>query len=180
MSVVCTFEDLDPHEKILCGYKKGGISGYGVLKQDHGITDFSDETQVQAAIDAGTLVIISGVKGMVPDATPIEGENVVACGAETILDGFDLTTTWKDFNISNSNNEFYRQLNSSAFSGLILYYCQQEEVEVIEHSVTFVALPAGSPESNKEKRFYNVTAKWSQSVNDSFATIYDAPEGIFV
>lgn len=179
MSYTCSFEQLDPHEQISCGYKKGGISAMAVLKSGHGITDFSNATQVHAAITAGKLVIIGGIKGIVPDASPIEGENPVACGAETILDGFNLTTTWKDFNISNTNNEFYRQLNNSAFEGLVLYYCQQDEVEVISKSVTFVALPPTSPESNKEKRFYNITAKYTKAVGDAFNHIYDAPVGIF-
>lgn len=179
MSVVCSFEQLTAHEKYECGAKKGGISAVAILKADHGITDFSNATQINAAIADGTFVIIDAIKATVPDASPIEGENPVACGAETILDGLDLTVTWKDARITNGNNEFYRLLNSSAFTGIVLYYCQNDEVEVIEKKVTFVALPANSPESNKEKRFYNVTVKWSQSVSDSFATIYDAPEGIF-
>lgn len=179
MSYICSFEELDPHEKISCGYKKGGISAVAVLKKGHGITDYSNTTQVQAAINAGKFVIVDGIKGIVPEAAPIEGENPVACGAETILDGFNITTTWKDFNVSNNNNEFYRQLNNSAFEGLVLFYCQQNEIEVVEKKVTFAALPATSPESNKEKRFYNITAKYTKAVGDAFNSIYDAPEGIF-
>lgn len=180
MSVDCTFEQLDEHEKISCGYKKGGVSAIGVLKKDHGITDFSNNTQILAAVAAGTLRIIKGIKATIPDPSPIEGENPVACGSDTILDGFDATYTWKDFNISNTNNEFYRQLNSSPFAGLILYFCQQDEIEVLEKQVTFVALFPGSPESNKEKRFYTVTAKFSKSVDDAFNTIYEATTATWI
>lgn len=180
MSTICTIEDLDAHEVLFCGYRKGGISAVGVLKADHGITDFEDETDTQAAIDAGTLVIIKGIKGIWPPPSPIEGENTTACGSETILDGFDHTLTWKDFNVTNNNDLFYAQLNRSAFTGLIFYFCQEEEIRVVEKSVTFVALTPESPESNKEKQLYNVTAKWSSSVNDEFPPLHDAPAGKYV
>lgn len=180
MSTICTIEDLDPHEVLGCGYRKGGISAVGILKSGHGITDFESASQTQAAIDAGDLVIFKGVKGIFPAASPIEGENPTACGSDTILDGFDYTFTWKDFNVSNSNDLVYAQLNRSAFTGFVIYYCQEEELRVVEKSVTFVALSPESPESNKEKQLYNITAKWSASVNDDFPTLYDAPAGKYV
>jgi hypothetical protein len=179
MSTICTVEDLDDHELLSCGYRKGGILAIGVLKADHGITDFEDAVETQAAITAGTLKIIKGIKGIYPAPSPIEGENPRACGSETILDGFDNTVTWKDFNVSALNDVFYAQLNRSAFTGLIIYYCQEQEIRVIEKEVTFVALTPESPESNKEKQMYNVTAKWSTSVNDEFPVLYDAPAGIY-
>lgn len=180
MSNICTFQELTTHEQLNCGWRKGGISALGVLKADHGITDFSNATQTNDAITAGNLRIIKSIKGAFPAASPVEGENPVACGSETILDGFDFTTTWRDFNVTPDNNEFYRLLNNSEFSGLILYHCEDHELTVIERGVSFVALPAQSPESNKEKRFYEVTAKWSASANDDFPTlIEDAPDGIY-
>jgi hypothetical protein len=181
MSIICSFEDLGAHEKFVCGPKFGGIPGALVLKTGHNITDFSNAAQVQAAITAGTAVLVMGIKAAIPDATAVEGEAPTSCGTETVLDGFDRTITWKDAKISNSNNEFYRQLNSQGgFSGIVLYYCSDNSVEVIEKRVNFAALPASSPESQKEKRFYNVTAKWYQDADDSFGEFFDAPEGIFV
>ncbi len=179
MSTTCTVEDLDDHELINCGFRKGGILAVGVLKANHGITDWESATQAQDAIDAGTLKVIKGIKGIYPPASPIEGDNPRACGADTILDGFDNTFTWKDYNVSGLNDLFYAQLNRSAFTALALFYCQEQEIRVVEKSVTFVALPAESPESNKEKQLYNITAKWSTSVNDEFPTLYDAPVGIY-
>lgn len=179
MSTICTVEELDDHELISCGFRKGGLGAVGVLKADHGITDFESAVQAQAAIDAGTLKIIKGIKGIFPAPTPIEGENPRACGAETILDGFDNTFTWKDFNVSALNDILYAQLNRSAFTGFIFWYCQENEIRVVEKAVNFVALTPESPESNKEKQLYNVTAKWSTSVNDEFPALYNAPAGIY-
>lgn len=181
MSIICSFEQLGAHEKFVCGPKFGGIPGALILKTGHNITDFSNAVQVQAAITAGTAVLVMGIKATVPDATAVEGENPVGCGSETVLDGFDRTITWKDAKITNNNNEFYRQLNSQGgFAGIVLYYCQDGSVEVIESRINFAALPANSPESQKEKRLYNVTAKWYQDADDSFGEFFDAPEGIFV
>jgi hypothetical protein len=180
MSYGCEFEELDEHEVQSCGYRKGGILAVAVLKANHGITDFEDDAQWTAAIGAGTARIIKGVKGTFPAASPIEGENARACGSETVLDGFDYTMTWKDFQVNSTNDLFYAQLNRSAFTGLAIYYCQQDEIRVIEKSCTFVALNPEAPESNKEKQLYNVTAKWSAAVEDEFPTLYNAPAGIFV
>ena len=175
----CTVEELDDYESELCGLKKGGILAIGVLKTGHGITDFEDAAEYTAAISAGTLKIIKNIKGIWPAAAAVEGENPIACGSETVTDGFDYTVTWKDFKINGTNDLFYAQLNRSAFSGLIVYYCQTNEVRVIEKSVNFLAMPAESPESNKEKQLYNITAKWSASVEEDFPTLYAAPVGIF-
>lgn len=179
MSQECTFEDLDDHEKNDCYYPKGGISQLGILKADHGITDFANATQVQDAITAGTLKLVKNIKANLPEPSAVEGENPLACGSETVVDGYDYTVEVKDFNVNNINDEFYRKANLSQFAGLILYMCEEDQVRVIEQGVTFNARLV-IPESNKEKQSYLVTAKWSQSVADEFPVLYEAPDGIFV
>jgi len=187
---LCTFEDLSDHEALGCGFPKGGISAIGILKVGHGITDFADEVEWQAAITANTAKIIKGIKCERPEPSPVEGENTTACGSETILDGFDNTVEWKDFNYdtidkslpvpapATANNTFYKELNSSSFAGIVLYYCEQDEIEVILERSTFVARPV-APMSNKEKKYYAVTGKWSTLVSDDFHLLYNAPVGIF-
>jgi hypothetical protein len=178
MSQLCSVEDLDDFEKNDCYYPKGGIGAVGILKADHGITNFADGTQLQTAIDAGNLKIIKNIKAELPAPSPIEGENPLACGSETIVDGFEYTATWTDFNVNVVNDESYRKLNISQFSGLILWLCQEDQLRVVEKGVSFV----GSlviPKSNKEKQSYPVIAKWSQAVADEFPVLYEAPAGIF-
>ncbi len=179
MSQICSFEDLDDHEKNDCYYPKGGIGALGILKTGHEITDFSSQAQLQAAIDAGTLKIIKNIKAELPEPSPVEGENPLACGAETIVDGFDYTVEVTDFNVNNVNDEFYRKLNLSQFAGLILYLCEEVQLRVVETGVNFNSRLV-IPRSNKEKQNYLVTAKWSQSVADEFPVLHEAPEGIFV
>ena len=178
MSQYCTFEELSDHEKNNCYYPKGGISGIGILKNGHGITDFSSPSQVQAAITAGTFKTILGIKAELPEPSPVEGENPIACGSETIVDGFDYTFEVQDFNVNAINDEFYRLLNISQFSGIVFYMCEEDQVRVVENAVSFNARLV-IPRSNKEKQNYLVSAKWSQSVQEAFPVLYDAPAGIF-
>ena len=176
--VDCTPEDLPAYEANLCYYPKGGISKSFVLKTGYTTTDFSNPSQVQADITAGRMRIMGGLKGNLPEPSVVEGENPIACGSETIVDGYDYTFEVKDFNVNEGNDEFYRKLNQSEFSGFGFYLCEQNAVRVIEKGVTFNARLV-IPESNKEKQHYLVTAKWSQDVADPFPVLYDAPVGIF-
>jgi hypothetical protein len=178
MSIQCSFEELDAHEANNCQYPKGGISAIGILKTGHGITDFANATQVNAAIADGKLKLITNIKAELPEPSPVEGENPIACGSDTIVDGFDYTLEVKDFNVNSGNDEFYRQLNLSQFPGLIIYMCSEDEIRVIESGVNFVSRLV-IPLSNKEKQSYLVTAKWSQSVQDPLPVLYTAPEGVF-
>jgi len=178
MSTLCSFEELSDHEKNNCYYPKGGISAVGILKTGHGIVDFSNSTQVQAAVDAGTLKVILAVKAELPEPSVVEGENPVACGSETIVDGYDYTFEVQDFNVNAVNDEFYRLLNISQFSGIIFYMCEEEQIRVVENAVSFNSRLV-IPRSNKEKQNYLITAKWSQAVSESFPVLHEAPTGIF-
>jgi hypothetical protein len=172
----CT--ELPEHEKVQCGaYRKGGIVTVGVLECDHSITNFSNATQANQAINDGKLTLITGVKAEYPDATPIEGENPLGCGSATILDGFDHVLNIQDYNVTSANDSFFEALNKRT-TYLVWYYCQEEEIRVVEKKVTWVCLPAASPMSNKEKQKYTVTAKWSSGV-DEFPTLYTAPSNIY-
>jgi hypothetical protein len=179
MSQTCAYEELDPHEQNECYYRKGGITAYGVLKEGHGITDYSNAIQVQAAITAGNLIVFKKIKANYPEPTAVEGENVVACGSETITDGYDHTFEVKDFNVNANNDAVIVQLNNSEFSGLIWFYCEDEEVRVVERGVRFNARGPIGPETNKEKQHYLNTAKWYQGVQEPLPVLYDAPTGIF-
>ncbi len=178
MSTICTAEELDDHEANECYYPKGGISAIAILKSGHGITNFSDVTQTQAAITAGKYKIITPIKAELPAPSPVEGENPSACGSETIVDGFDYDIPFKDFNVNATNDEMYRQANLSQFSGVVLYMCAEDQIRVVEKGVNIVA-GLVIPASNKEKQNYPVNIKWSQSVQDTFPVLHEAPAGIF-
>lgn len=181
MSVECAFEELDPHEQNGCYYRKGGIPAFGVLKTgwEAIITDWTNATQVAAAITAGLLVIAKKVKAELTEPSAVEDEAITGCGtAENITDGFDYTLAVTDFNTNASNDEFYNQLNRSAFAGLVFYNCDADEIFVVDKKISF----AGSltiPLTNRTRQRYTVAATWFASVNDGMPVRYAAPAGIF-
>lgn len=175
----CSFEELGDYERNECSYPKGGISFEFVLKEDHGIVDFSDVAEWEAAIAAGTVKILGPNKGELPEPSAVEGENPIACGSETITDAYDYTFEILDFNVNDTNDVLIKQLNASQFTGFGWYECETDRVRVVNHRTSFNARLT-IPVSNKEKQKYMITAKWTQDVNDDIPLAYDAPAGIFV
>lgn len=168
------------HEQVTCGdYRKGGVSAFGILDCDHTMSNFTDVAQYNDAIASDLLHIIKGIKGQVPEPAPIENNNPIGCGAETVVDGFDRTATWLDSNVNNQNIVFYNALNvRNEF--LMIFNCNDDPddtglVTVIEATVNFIAFQV-LPESNRERQFWNVTAKWTK-LDES--TTFTAPAGIF-
>jgi hypothetical protein len=172
-------EDLPEHQYNACLYRKGGITGFAPLFPNHGITDFSDKTQWEAAIANAKTRIVKKIKAEMPEPAAVEGENVVACGSDTIVDGYDYIIEIQDYNVNDSNDAFYAKLNTIVRTGgLAVYFCEEDEIRVTERNVTFNARLV-VPMNNKEKQHYLITAKWSQSVQEAFPALYDAPEEIF-
>ncbi len=184
MATGCSYNctELPDHQRIECNeYFKGGILAIGVLDCDHEITDFTDQAELQNEIDLGRLKIIKGVKGIFPPTEPQEGESPTACGAQTILDGFNNTLTFKDFNVSAANNDFYEKLNARQ-TEVIWFECQEVDgVNYLKHVVqtaTWTALAPQVDELNTVKQFFDVKAVWSSNT-DEFPALFQAPPGIF-
>lgn len=170
--------DLPTHQKIQCdAWKKGGISAIGVLECDHSITDFSDLGQLQAAVAADKLHWIEAIKAIYPDAAPVEGENPLACGSETTLDGFNNTITFKDFNVLDENDTFFENLNGRS-TMLIWFECKNDIIRVVSEAVSWNVKPAEVPEAHTEKQKYNGTVTWFAEKN-SFPVAWAAPAGLF-
>lgn len=151
---------LPEHVRVECGeYRKGGISAIGILSCEHTITDFNDQTQLDAAIADGTLNIIKSIKGQIPEAAPVLNPNPVGCGSENILDGYDQTATWTDANVSDSVISYYNALNRRT-QELAIFHCEDAEVTVVSDTVTFECHRVVS-ESNKENQMFACTASWS-------------------
>jgi len=160
---------LPNHELVLCGsYNRGGISAIGILEEDAfgtGATfataaDWSNGAKYATAIAANDLKIIKNVRGTVPDASPVDVDNPVGCGPQSLLAGFDFTATWMDANTTDGAIDFYNALNKRV-TGLVLYLCGSNEVMVITNPVNYVCLPVNVPASNKELQMFNCTARAS-------------------
>jgi hypothetical protein len=169
---------LSEHEQVACGaYPKGGISAIGILEADHTITDFTNASQYTTNIANGNLRIIDGIRGTVPDPSPVEVDNPVGCGPDTLLAGFNWTATWMDANANAENISFYSQLNNRV-TYLILFLCGSDEVMVVEQATNYIANSIMVPASNKELQMFNVTARASIK-QDELPMKYTAPSGIF-
>ena len=167
--------DLPVHEKVVCGeYLKGGQSSIGILNCDHTITDFTSATQINAAINNGSLKLIEPVVAEIPAASPVEGANPSGCGAATILDSFDRTVKFTDYNVTADNIDFFNALNRRK-TFLVVYHCADQKLTVIEDAVSWVAFRI-SPANEREKQSWDVTGKWT-SLDE--APIFVAPAGIF-
>lgn len=147
-----------------------------VLDANHGITDFTNAGQWTTAINAGLVRIINRVKFNMPEASEVQADNPVACGAEQILDGFDYELQWIDANVNVFNDDFYKKLNV-ATKYFAWYNCDTDKIRVIEKNVTFSARLM-FPASNKEFQSYMVTGRFSAPA-DYFPILHDAPTGIF-
>jgi hypothetical protein len=173
---------LPNHELVLCGnYLRGGISAIGILEEDAfgtGATfataaDWSNGTKYATAIAANDLKIIKNIRGTVPDASPVDVDNPVGCGPQSLLAGFDFTATWMDANTTDGAIDFYNALNKRV-TGLILYLCGSNEVMVITLPVNYVCLPVNVPASNKELQMFNCSARASLGP-DQLPQKYPAP-----
>ena len=147
------------HELVDCGlYPKGGISTIGLLECNKVITDYTSGTQWQTELTAGRLILMKNIKGEIPDPSPVEGENPLACGSETVLDNFERTITWTDFNVTSANIDFYNSLNRRTYY-VVAYHCDNSQVEVVLNKCTFEVMLM-TPKTNKEKRKFTAKAKW--------------------
>lgn len=173
---------LPDHELVLCGaYNRGGISAIGILEEDAfgtGATfataaDWSNGAKYATALAANDLKIIKNIRGTVPDASPVDVDNPVGCGPQSLLAGFDFTATWMDANTTDGAIDFYNALNKRV-TGLILYLCGSNEVMVITNPVNYVCLPVNVPASNKELQMFNCTARASLGP-DQLPQKYPAP-----
>ncbi|HWB64375.1 MAG TPA: hypothetical protein VG603_12745 [Chitinophagales bacterium] len=178
MSLVTDCTVLPDHIVQACNnYRKGGISAIAIIDPDAGISDFTSPTDWQTAIDAGLVKIIKNIKATFPKASAVEGENVVPCSADKMLDGFDGSVTWKDFNVNGGNDDFYAQLNLKR-SYIAFFYCNENEIRLIDKLCNFNVPYASSPETNKEKQMYEATANWFAPIG-WFPSLFAAPTGIF-
>lgn len=165
-----------------CGdYEKGGIDAVAILDCDHVITDFTSQTQLQAAIDSGKMKVIKGIRAEIPEASPVESLNPVACGAENITDTYNRMITWADANVSNANITFYNGLKTrQAF--ILAHHCGDDSdasddgmLTVIEARLSFKNSRV-VPNNQRERQDFKAIGDWT-SLDDS--PYVSSPPNIF-
>jgi hypothetical protein len=169
--------DLPDHEQIDCGlYLKGGMGAGAIVSCDHTIVDWSSTSEWEENIASGKVKIVKPIRGSFPEPAAVEGENPNGCGALNVVDTFDRTLEYKDFNVSAANIDFYNQLNRRQSFFVGFQGCQgADRIWVVDSPITWNARQP-LDENNRIKLMFLVTGSWTEF---DMPTFYDAPTGIF-
>lgn len=172
---------LGTYEELNCGYTlPGGASAALLLECDHEIDDPSDATQVQAAIDDGKALLVSGGSFTIEPASPQIITSKVPCRPDSVST-YTRTGTYYNPNVSTANSDLHSTIfKGRKFGGMILYECGAvnkgfDQVTWIDAQIVFTGSRV-LPGSNKEEQRYEGTFSWESSED---ALIYDKPAGIF-
>lgn len=178
MSFITDCAVLPAHiEKTCYAFKRGGIPSFAVVNKNSTVVgDWSNSTKWLSEISNGNIQVANRVKFELPDPSPIKGDNLIACGAQQTLDGFDWKATGIDGNKSTLNDDFYTILNT--IDAYYVFWIRDEsEIIVVDKPVTCTAFPV-VPSSNRENQMYKVELEWV-SGPDWFPLAYTQPTGVF-
>lgn len=172
------FSNLPDFQQIQCAnWLHGGIDGLIIFETDGSITDYTILAQWTAMISGGTATQIVNIKGDFPDGSPVDGENPIGCGTDTVLDGFDFALNIMDYNVNAANDANYAGINGGTYY-IAVHLCGEDQLWIVEANVTVTAIPANIPTSIKEKQRYSTSYKWSVG-KDWYPIRITSPVGLF-
>jgi len=167
---------LGDHERVSCGnYKVGGSSAIAIVEADHTVTDWTSASEWNSNITNNKIHLVEGIKAMLPEPSPVEGEAAVGAGPETVLDSFNYEITYKDFNVTSSNIDFYNALNERRFY-VVVFHDEDSEITVNDVYECNAVARSVTPELVSEKRHFLITIKFT---GKDILPIYTAPTGVF-
>ena len=167
-----------------CAWVKSGISGIGIFLPNHGITDFSDETQWNATLSANTGRVVGGcdrgVRIEIPAPTPETLDNPSACSEQPYLTGFTYTANAEDANVNAQNDQFYASIQLCRDITLVPYYCDQDRIRVITRDVSVYTPSMPVSDFSKkvlQKYFWNFS--WFVPAGQLAGVLTNPPDNIF-
>ena len=122
------------------------------------LVDPSDETEVQALIDAGSLIRITAIAGGFDEPSAIDVDDPTACGS-TITVNYDRTLTWQDGKVSKSVVEWYNDVKGDSFGFALLKECSQARWNFVNATVKLTSART-MPQKNGELQLINGTLTW--------------------
>lgn len=158
----------------------GGFDAAILLECNHQITDPSNATQVQAALDNGTATLITEAYFSVEVASAVTVETIVACQPPRIVN-YNRTGLYKNQNVNPANVDFHNTMfNGRVFGGIIIRSCADNEnatnyVYWVDRSVNFQGSFVG-PGVNTDLQRFEGTFSWTSIDNPS---MHAEPAGIF-
>lgn len=177
--------DLPTYQVLDCfTYPKSGISGFIIALPGHGITDWSNEVQINAAISLNKARVVGGcdrgVRAEVPAGTPDYIDNPSGCSVAQVLVGYTHTATVEDSNVSATNDAFYALVQTTKDLTIALYLCKEDKMRIITSDVT-VASPS-MPQidfSPKVLQKYTLNVQWYVSAGVLASQVTNVPDNLF-
>ena len=109
--------DCDTQDEYLSGWDAFGLVECGIT-----ITDPSDETELNALVAAGQLIIVRGVKGGLDEPSAQTIDSTTSCGITKTIN-YDRTFTFLDYKTSQAVVEWYNENKVKQFGGALLFGC---------------------------------------------------------
>ncbi len=138
----------------------GGGSDLYLIKCGVTVTDPEDETEMQALVDAGSLILVSGIAGGFDEPSAVSVDDPTACGS-TIDINFDRTLTFTDGKVSKDVVQWYNSMKGERFSGALLKECEQNRWNWVDASVLLTSSRI-MPPKNGELQLITGVLKWRQ------------------
>jgi len=135
------FGEIGDHE-VICGNERlfGGIKSIALIKPNQTtITDFTSNTEWDAAIADGSVKIIKEIRGEYAQASETTSESEVA-GLPDRVDSFSHVLTWRDRAVTAGNSTLYDDLNEYTAGGVVWYEPKNSTIKIVDAiDVNFMA-----------------------------------------
>lgn len=164
-----------------CGalQRLAGADSMVLLECDHGITDASNSTQVQDAIDNGRAHLLENLKiGFDEPAAVNAPAKTTSCGTIPIIN-YTRGLTIEDYKVTAVNAEFWNVVKGRVYGGAIVIACPTSGLSdvafFIDSENTTITEFLNNGNDNDQVMFYTVKAAW-KSLNDP--EMVAAPTGL--
>lgn len=118
----------------------------------------ADAVEVQALIDAGSLIRITAIAGGLEEPSAVDVDDPTACGS-TVTINWDRTLTWQDGKVSKSAVEWYNAVKGDSFGFALLKECSQERWNWVNTTVK-LSSSRTMPQKSGEIQLINGTLTW--------------------
>ena len=175
---LCNLDNIPSYVENPCGdYLLPGIVDLAIIAKDHQFTDFEDETEWQAEIAAGRVVIMKNVKADYPTPSAIEQDVPNNRSKSQKVTGYNHVINIQDGNVSAANDLFAAALNGKE-SFVVTYNEETDQILVNDVNTVTWLLAQASDDTANAWQTYNGTAKWYAKPDWAWKR-YTAPTGIF-
>jgi hypothetical protein len=156
---------LSAHEELECNERLYGVvTAIGLLScSNTSITDFSNASQLNAAIAANELHLIKGIIGEKPVGSPEMIDPLSGLGLNQEFASFTEVVNFTDPNISNDNFLFYQDLLTREYHPIL--YLGREGQTLIYRTPARLIAPFSLPKDKNQPARFEAQLMWTTRVN---------------